>query len=589
MREIVSHVLDRAAAEHADSPALFAKRDGAWKATTWAEYRRLVRRAAKGFMALGLEPRGGVAIVGFNRPEWLVADLAAITAGGLPTGIYTTSTVDQYRYVADHCEAAALVVESPAYLDTVLAIRDRLPHLGAVVLMTGESEFDGVHRWEDLLTAGDAVPDEALEERIDAQRPDDVCTLIYTSGTTGDPKGVMLTHRNLIWTARTLADAYDFGRDDRVLSYLPLSHIAEQVISVHAPMTVGASCWFAESLEKLRDDLGEVRPTFFFAVPRVWEKMQAAIEAAGAANPALKRKIAAWARRQGLAGSRAEQFGGSRPALYGLADRLVFSKVRDKLGLDRARVCATSAAPIALATLEFFASLGIPILEVYGMSECTGPATFSYPDRYRLGYAGVAMPGTEIRVAGAGEIQMRGPHVFHGYYKNDRATREALDDEGWLHSGDIGEIDADGFLRVNDRIKELIITSGGKNIAPANLEKELRRIPGVSQAVAIGDRRNYVVALLTLDPERLPEIARAAGSEARDPEAAAACPEIRRWLGERIEEINSRLARFETIKRFTLLARDFTPDTGELTPTLKLKRRVIESRRAAEIERLYGD
>ena len=338
----------------------------------------------------------------------------------------------------------------------------------------------------------------------------------------------------------------------------------------------------------MAENLREVRPHIFFGVPRVWEKIQAAVEAAGAGNPPLRRRLVAWARRQGLAAGYARQQGRPAPWLAPLADRLVFRKVRARLGLDRARFCITSAAPIARDTLEFFLSLGIPIYEVYGMSEVTGPATFSYPDRYRTGKAGVAIPGTELRIADDGEILMRGPHVFLGYLGDPAATAETLDPEGWVHSGDIGTLDAEGFLAVTDRKKEILITSGGKNVAPQPIEALLKAIPVVAQAVVVGDRRNYVAALLALDPARVLAAAELAGSPARDSASAARCPRFHAWLERQVEEVNTRLARYEMIRRFAILPEQLTLEAGELTPTLKLKRRIIHERHAQAIDSLYA-
>jgi long-chain acyl-CoA synthetase len=345
--------------------------------------------------------------------------------------------------------------------------------------------------------------------------------------------------------------------------------------------------YFAESVEKLPENLHEIRPHLFLGVPRVWEKIQAAIQAAGAQAGPARRRIVGWARKVGLAGGYADQEGRRRPRSYGIADRLVFSKVRERLGFDATRILVVSAAPIAKETLDFFQSLALPLMEIYGMSECTGPTTMSLPDRYRLGRAGVAIPGTGLKVADDGEILMRGPHVFKGYYKNEEATRETLDASGWIHSGDVGEIDADGFLRVTDRKKEILITSGGKNIAPQHLEGKLKQIPAVSQAVAIGDRRPYVVALLTLDPARVAAEAEKAGSQARTPEAAARCPVFRAYVERQVEAVNASLARYETIKKIALLPTELSVESGELTPTLKLKRRAIAETHRDVIEALY--
>lgn len=573
---------------HGDRPALRWKQDGAWQTATWAEYGARARRVARALIALGVEPRRGVAIMSYNRPEWLLADLGAILAGAIPTGIYTTSAREQVIYIARHCEAAVVVVENAAYLELFESLRGDLPQLKAIVVMSGVASRGDVLSWEDFEARGDGVPESALAERLAAQRQDDPCTLIYTSGTTGPPKAVMISHGNVTFLAEVGGPTFAISPLDRFLSYLPLSHIAEQCISVYMPMVGGSCAYFAESLEKLPENLREVRPTIFFGVPRVWEKIQARMQAVGASSSWLRRRIAAWARVKGLAGGYAAQRGLPLPAGYGLAEKVVFSKVKERLGLDAARVCITSAAPISLGTLEYFLSLGIAICEVYGMSECTGPTTFSVPDRLRTGRAGFAIPGTELRLAEDGEVWMRGPHVFLGYYKDETATRETRDADGWLHSGDIGELDADGFLRITDRKKELLITSGGKNVAPAPIEARLKTIPGIAQAVLVGDQRNYVAALLTLDPERVAEVARRLGSPARDIAAARTCEIFRAYLERELENVNATVARYEAVRRFVVLPGELTIDGGELTPTMKLKRRVIREKYAAEIESLYN-
>jgi long-subunit acyl-CoA synthetase (AMP-forming) len=588
MPETVFEVFEATARAHADRPAMRRKRAGSWEPVTWKEYRDAVRQAARGLAALGVGPGTGVAIMGFARPEWYIANAAAMTAGGLPAGVYTTNTPDQCHYIAEHAEAAVAIVENQEYLERFLAVRDRLPRLRGLVLMEGEASGEGVLSWDQLLEGGSAVEEAEIDRRIAAARPDDVCTLIYTSGTTGDPKAVMLTHRNISWIAEKIVQLLDVGVEDRLLSYLPLSHIAEQIASLYISMATGACVHFAESVDKLGENLREVRPHVFLGVPRVWEKIQAGIQAAGAQNPPLKKKIAAWARRIGLAGGYADQQGRPRPWPYPLANRLVFSKVREKLGMTETRFAVASAAPMAVETAEFFLSLGIPILDIWGMSELTGPATISLPSAYRTGRSGRPLPGTEVRIADDGELLVRGPHVFKGYYKNEESTRETIDAEGWLHSGDVAELDDEGFLRITDRKKELIITAGGKNIAPQYLEGKLKQIPAISQAVAIGDRRPYVVALLAVDPTRVTEEAERAGSPARTPEEAAVCPAFKAWVEKQVEETNRGLARYEQVKKFALLPNELTTDGGELTPTMKLKRRVIHQRYADAIESLYS-
>jgi long-subunit acyl-CoA synthetase (AMP-forming) len=588
MAETVLARLDVAAARYAAQPALRHKVAGRWRTLTWADYRQQVRLVGRGFLALGAEPGSGVVILGANRPEWLAADLGAIAVGAVPAGIYTTSTADQARYIAAHCDAAVAVVERPEQAAMFQELKPSLPKLRAIVGIDGPGGGGEVLSWAELVARGGEVPEARLGERASAQRPADLATLIYTSGTTGTPKAVMLSHANLRFVAEASQQVLGLGPQDQFLSYLPLSHIAEQIVSVHLPLVSGACTWFAESLEKLGANLREVRPTFFVGVPRVWEKLQAAIQAAGAGAPARRRRLVAWARRKGLAGGYAEQQGRPRPALASLADRLVLGKVRRRLGLERARVCVTSAAPISLDTLEFFLSLGIPIYEVYGMSECTGPATFSAPGALRTGWAGRAAPGTEVRLTPDGEVLMRGPHVFLGYLKDEAATRETRDEEGWLHSGDVGELSVDGYLKITDRKKELLITAGGKNVAPQPIEGKLRGIPGVSQAVVVGDRKPFVAALLALDPLRLPALAAAVGSAAQTPSEAAACPRLRAYLEEHLARLNASLARYESVRRFEIRPQELSVDGGELTPTMKLKRRVIAQKHADLLERLYS-
>jgi long-subunit acyl-CoA synthetase (AMP-forming) len=586
--EHVLSYLDETARAHGPRPALKRKRGAAWEATTWAEYRDAVRRAAAGLVSLGVTPGDGVVILSFNRPEWFVANLAAMAAGARPAGIYTNSTPQQCRFIAEHANATVAVVENQEALERLEGAGGRPSGLKAVVVLDGSASGSCVVGWDELVALGTAGHAAEVEARVGAIRAQDACSYIYTSGTTGTPKAVMLTHRNLAFLAQTAQEVLPIGAGDRLISYLPLSHIAEQVVSLLLSIASGACVHFAESLEKMPENLREVRPQLFLGVPRVWEKIQAGIQAAGAAAPPLRRRIASWAKSVGLAGGYADQQGRPRPWSYGLAERIVFSKVRERLGLDHARMLVVSAAPAAKETLDYFQSLGMPIMEVYGMSECTGPTTMSLPGRYRLGRAGYALPGTELRIAEDGEILIRGPHVFAGYYKNPDATAEALSPEGWLHSGDVGEIDADGFLRVTDRKKELLITAGGKNVAPQLLEGKLKQIPAVSQAVAIGDRRPYIVALLTLDPARVEAVAREAGSPARTPEEAAACEVFRAHVAKQVAAVNRDLARYEQVKKFELVPRELSVETGELTPTLKLKRRVILERHAEAVERLYA-
>jgi len=579
--------MESTAAKFGPLPALKSKVNNHWQTITWGEYRSQSRLVARAMMTLGLEPKDGVSIIGDNCPQWFISDVGAIYAGGVPAGIYTTNSPEQCQYIAGNSDSSIVVVEDSEQLGKIQSIEAELPKLKAIIMMTGSDPAENVFSWSDLPELAEQTPEDDLEVRVKAQKPDDLCTLIYTSGTTGSPKGVMITHTNLTWTAQSTAEVCEGTSDDRMISYLPLSHIAEQIVSLHAPMQMGGCTSFAESLDLLGDNLREVRPTLFLAVPRVWEKIQAKMVTAGAANPPLRKKIAAWARKQGLAGGYAEQQGKPQPLFFGLADKLVFSKVREKLGLDRCRLQLTSAAPISLDTLEFFLSLGVPICEVYGMSECSGPATISLPNAYHTGKVGTCLPGGEIRIAEDGEILIRGPHVFMGYLKNEAATVEAIDDEGWLHSGDIGEIDSDGYLKITDRKKDIIITAGGENIAPQLLEGKIKSIPAISQAVVIGDKRKYLTALLTLDPEKLTAELGNAGSTASSSSEAADCTQMQAYLQTQLDEINKSLARVQTIKKFSVLPEDFTIEGGELTPTMKVKRKVVNSKYESQINAMY--
>ena len=612
-RKTVIHVMEETTKAHGARIAMRTKADGIWTTTTWAEYHRQVIAAAKAMIHLGLQPGQGVSILGYNCPQWYVADIGAIYAGGLPAGIYTTSSEEQCHYIVEHSDSAIVVVEDQLQLDKIRAVWNELPKLKAVVLMFGDSDVTNVYSWTDFLALGDKIGDDELTKRMRDQTPDDPCTLIYTSGTTGNPKAVMISHDNITWTAaslldtmnkvlRTEIDAQDLPADVRAgieafdlslgfphigISYLPLSHIAEQLTTLHLSMASGGTIAFAESLDALGDNLRDIRPTLFLGVPRVWEKIQEKIVAAAAGNSGLKKKISAWARKKGLEGGYADQRGEPLPSFFSLADKIVFSKVRARLGLDRCLVRATSAAPISKDTLEFFLSLGIPIYEVYGMSECTGPATLSMPRNYQTGSCGPAFPGAELKIAEDGEVCMRGRHVFKGYLKNEHATSETIDDEGWLHSGDLGNIDEQGHLTITGRKKDLLITAGGENIAPQLIEGHLLGIPAVSQAVVIGDRRKYLTALLTLNPDRIATIAAQAGSAATTSSEAAKCASVHAFVMEQVSTVNQRLARVQTIKKVTILPQEFSIEGGEMTPTMKIKRNIVNEKYADQIETMY--
>jgi long-chain acyl-CoA synthetase len=584
------HRLFANAKRRPDAPALFVKADGAWQKSTYGSYARDVRSAARTLIAWGLGKGSTVCILGFNRPEWVIMDLAAMAVGGAPAGIYTTSSPEEVGYIVGHAESRVVLVENEAQWRKIEKVRGELPKLEHVVLMRGAPAVDDpmVIGWDDFLSAGEKVADSEIDKILDSLEPDGLATLIYTSGTTGPPKGVMLSHRNLTFTADVARQMTGGTEDEVSLSYLPLSHIAEQMFTIHGPVSLGSTIYFAESIEKVPDNLKEVQPTLFFGVPRIWEKFHAAVSAKLADATGVKAAIVRWARGVGARASearcRGEEPSGLLGLQYKLASKLFFSKLKPLVGLGRARVCVSGAAPIAKEVLEFFASLDIIVREVYGQSEDTGPTSFNVAGRTKLGSVGPALPGVEVKIAEDGEILVRGPNVFLGYYKDPAATAETLKD-GWLCSGDLGAFDADGFLSITGRKKEIIITSGGKNITPKNIESALKNHPLVSEAVVIGDRRKYLTALVTLDPEAAARFAKERDLSADNPHERA---EIRAEVQKAFDEVNATLARVETVKKFAILPRSFTIEDGELTPTLKVKRRVVNKNFAEQIEALYA-
>jgi long-chain acyl-CoA synthetase len=579
-RDAIPHRLLDQAQTRPNAVAYQAKVAGRWQPTTWRSFVDQVRLAARALIAHGF-PRGGkVAILGFNRPEWVILDHAAMMAGGAPAGIYTTCSPEEVQYIVHHSESLVVLVENAAQLAKVQAKRGELPLLKTIVMMRGASGTGSdVVTWDDFLKSGEAVPESALEERIAAIEPGELATMIYTSGTTGPPKGVMLSHANLSWTSRCLIDVAGGNFETDVsLSYLPLSHIAEQMATIHMPATQGSCVYYGESLEKLLDDLKEARPTVFFGVPRVWEKFHAALSAKLSQVTGVKAKLVGWARKVcaqvNAHRDRGERIPRRLALQYALANKLVIAKLKTALGFDRARSLISGAAPIAPDVLEFFASLDLPIREIYGQSEDTGPTSFNLPGKTKIGSVGPGIPGIEVKIAPDGEILIRGPNVFLGYYKEPEATAETLHD-GWLSSGDLGAFDADGFLTITGRKKEIIITAGGKNIAPKNIEAALKQSPVIGEAVVIGDRRKYLTALVTLDELATKEMAQ---------------DQIRATIQTQVDQVNQSLARVEQVKKFAILARPFGIESGELTPTLKIKRKVVAQKYATEIEAMYqGD
>ncbi|MFO0755886.1 MAG: AMP-dependent synthetase/ligase [Byssovorax sp.] len=572
------------------APAYYRKADDRWAPTSWKDYATLVRRAGKSLIALGVPAGGTVSILGFNRPEWVIFDVAAMCIGAAPAGIYTTCSPSEVRYIIHHAESKVVLLENAGQWEKVLKELDNLPLLEQVVMMEGAGAIDHpkVMSWEAFLAKGDSLDDQRFKERLDALEPSGLATLIYTSGTTGPPKGVMLSHENLAWTASYAERMKITVADDTTLSYLPLSHIAEQVFTIHGSLTSGYAVYFAESIEKVPDNLKEVQPTLFFGVPRIWEKFYAGIRQKMSEAPPLRQKIAELAMKIGRA-YHAEKNEGREPSFlvkqgYAIASKLVYSKLKPAIGLGRGRFLVSGAAPIAREVLEFFMGLDVVVQEVYGQSEDTGPTSFNLPGRLRLGTVGPPIDGVTVKIADDDEILVKGPNVFLGYYKDPEATAATLKD-GWLYSGDLGKFDDKGFLMITGRKKEIIITAGGKNIAPKNIEAALKNHKLISEAVVIGDRRKYLTVLLTLDPEAAAIFMKQKGLSGD----AHTLPAIHEEVQKAVDEVNSDLARVETVKKFTIVHRPFGIDTGELTPTLKVKRNIVYKNFEKEIEAMYAE
>ncbi len=612
----VLEVMANTVRKYPDEPALRVKRNGTWYTHTWAQYLAETKRFAKGLIAIGMERHQGVSIIGFNSPEWTVANMGTIFAGGIAAGIYTTNNAEAAWYVAHHSDSAVVVAEDAVQASKFLETKSRLPKLKYIVQYTGTIKAGTdpcVISWRDFLALGDKVTDSALADRMNYQRPGHCCMLIYTSGTTGNPKAVMLSHDNITWTASVTVSTIDVNFSDRIVSYLPLSHIAAQIIDVHGPMLTGACVSFADAdalKGTLVNYLQEVRPTIFFGVPRVWEKIEERMRAVGAANGPIKQALGTWAKSVGLAGSWAKLNKEEMPWGWTIADKLVFNNVKTALGLDQTKYRATAAAPISKETLEYFMSLDLHLLEIYGMSESSGPHTINTPDSVTMFSVGRPFPGAFHKLdnqdaKGNGEICMWGRHVFMGYMKQEDATRETIDGEGYMRTGDLGRVDENGFLYITGRIKELLITAGGENVAPVPIEDAIKaELPIVSNVMVIGDKRKYLAALLTLktDPdstgmpskvlsETVCSALKAAGIDCT-PNTTTTTDVIKNpaflaYIQKGVDRANKQaVSAAQRVQKWTFLENDFSLQS-ELTPTMKLKRRVVLEKYGPVIESLY--
>jgi long-chain acyl-CoA synthetase len=584
----IADLLPAAVAEHGSTPAVrYKDESGVWVSKTFTEVGETVRKLSLGLMDLGVEKGDKVAILANTRPEWTYFDFAALAAGAVVVPIYQTNSPEECQYVLENSDAKAVVVEDETQLEKVRQVRAQCPKLEHVVRMTGAS--DDAISMEDLAERGAAGDPGAWEERWRSVTPNGICTFIYTSGTTGPPKGCVISHGNYRSMCDMALGVDVLEKGEVTYLYLPLAHSFALLIQFLSFALGGTLVYWERDPLKILPNLAEVQPTYFPSVPRIFEKIYTASTSNIEKEGGLKKAVFEWAVRVGKK-ARALEHQGKRPGPFlalqhRIADKQVLSKIRGLFG-GRLKQAVSGAAPINPEILEFFDAAGVLVVEGWGMTETSTAATVATPEDFKFGTIGKPFPGCEIRIADDGEILVKGPNVFQGYYKNEEATREALRD-GWLHTGDLGEFDEDGFLKITGRKKDIIITAGGKNITPANLEAEIKQHPLVSQCVVIGDRRPYLVALVTLDPEEAVKFAKEHGLP-EDPEALAKNDQVWAAIEAHVERINERFARVEQVKKIAILPRDLSQEGGELTPTLKVKRAVVAQKYADKVEALYA-
>jgi long-chain acyl-CoA synthetase len=580
----LADLLPRAAQIYGSAPAITFKEGDAWVKRSFVEVEETVRKLALGLVDLGVVKGDKVSILANTRPEWTYFDFAALSIGAT---IYQTNSPDECQYVLANSDAKVVVVEDDEQMEKIRAVRGQLPLLQHVVRMTGSS--DDAISLEEISARGAARDPAEWERRWKAVGPEDTCTFIYTSGTTGPPKGCVISHGNYRAMLDMVNDTSVIEGEDVTYLYLPLAHSFALLIQLGS-FDLGATIayWERDPL-KIMPNLAELKPTYFPSVPRIFEKIYTLATSSMEKEGGLKKAVFEWAIRVGGKMREVER-SGRRPGFllrrqYEFADKRVLSKIRGLFG-GELRLAVSGAAPISPDILRFFDAAGVLVLEGWGMTETSTAATISSPDDFKIGTIGKPFPGCEIKIAEDGEILVKGPNVFQGYYKNEEATRETIVN-GWLHTGDLGSIDADGFITITGRKKDIIITAGGKNITPANLENEIKQHPLVSQSVVVGDRRPYLVALVTLDPEEATAYAREHGLP-EDPAQLASDASVREAIEAHLAKVNEKFARVEQVKKIAILPRDLSQESGELTPTLKVKRAVVADKHQGEIEKLYA-
>ncbi|MGM0664058.1 MAG: AMP-dependent synthetase/ligase [Thermodesulfobacteriota bacterium] len=580
-----------------DRVAMRQKEYGLWHDISWNEYYHRARCVGSALLSMGLEKGDCVSIIGDNCPEWVIIDMGVQCVGGVAVGVYSTNAWPQVEYVVEHSESKFFFVENEEQLDKWLHFRDNVPDLKKVIVwdLEGLRNFSDpmVMTLEELLDMGAGAAEESpglFEERLASLTPEDLSVLIYTSGTTGPPKGAMLTHANVTWMGRAITTDNPMYDTDEVLSFLPLCHIFERIFSVFAQISYGYVVNFIESPDTVTDNMMEVSPTVGYAVPRIWEKYLSAVM--------IRMSDATWFKR--IVFGLALKIGKKRASLrmgfkdvpllleagYRLASFAVFRKLKERLGFDRMRIAYSGAAPISPDVLHFFQSIGVNLVEGYGQTEGTGVTCVSRVDRVKFGTVGPPLTGTKIKIAEDGEILVCSPSVFKGYYRDDKATQEALKD-GWLHSGDVGEIDEDGYLRITDRKKDIIVTAGGKNITPQYIENKLKASPYINDAVIIGDRRKFITALIMIDEDNVVKYAQDHKVQFSTYKDLTMDPEIVRFIQGEVDKVNETLARVEQVKKFTILPKKLYEEDGEVTPTMKVKRKYVNEAFSDLIEAMY--
>ncbi len=595
--ETVPQAFKRTVQEYGDRVAMRKKELGLWHDISWNKYYRLAKHVGSALISIGLQKGDCVSIIGDNCPEWVIIDIGVQCAGGVAVGVYSTNAWQQVEYVIQNSESKFFFVENEEQLDKWLHFRDQVPFLKKVIVwdLKGLRSFKDpiVMTYDDLLEMGLGIVERdpnLFEDRMEKVTPEDLSVLIYTSGTTGPPKGAMLTHRNITWTGRAIARGNPVYDTDEVMSFLPLCHIFERLFSVFGHIIHGYTVNFTESLDTVTDNMREISPTVGYAVPRIWEKYLSAVY--------IKISDATWFKK--LVFSTALKIGQRRAtlkmnfkpvpfyveALYQLVYLAVFRKLKEKLGFDRLRIAYSGAAPISPDVLHFFQSIGVNLIEGYGQTEATGVSCVSRVGKVKIGTVGPPLTGTEVKIAEGGEILVRSPSVFKGYYKDPKATNEALRD-GWLYSGDIGKLDEDGYLRITDRKKDIIVTAGGKNITPQNIENRLKFGPYINDAVVIGDKRRFITCLIMIDEENVVKYAQDNKIQFSTYKDLAQNPEIIKLIQAEVDRVNETLSSVERVKKFTILPKRLYEEDGEVTPTMKVKRRYVNKAFSDLIEAMY--